>query len=127
MAMKCAAGLTAIQAAGLRAGQAYAAAYTRAKATAAVSDFGDLIAWTRRLLETPGMGDWVRFKLDRRTDHILVDEAQDTNADQWAIVKSLAEEYFTAPANPNAAGEPCSWSATLSRRSSASRAPIPGI
>ncbi len=48
-----------------------------------------------RLLETPGMGDWVRFKLDRRTDHILVDEAQDTNADQWAIVKALAEEYFT--------------------------------
>ena len=29
------------------------------------------------------MGEWVRYKLDRRTDHILVDEAQDTNADQW--------------------------------------------
>ena len=93
--MKSAAGLTSIQAAGLRAGQAYAAAYTRAKETAGVADFGDLIAWTRRLLETEGMGDWVRFKLDRRTDHILVDEAQDTNADQWAIVKSLADEFFT--------------------------------
>ena len=95
VAMKSAAGLVAVQAAGLRAGQAYAAAYTRAKQAAGVADFGDLIAWTRRLLETPGMGDWVRFKLDRRTDHILVDEAQDTNADQWAIVKALAEEYFT--------------------------------
>jgi ATP-dependent helicase/nuclease subunit A len=87
--------LVAVQAAGLRAGQAYAAAYTRAKETAGVADFDDLIAWTRRLLDTPGMGEWVRFKLDRRTDHILVDEAQDTNADQWAIVKKLAEEYFT--------------------------------
>ena len=93
--MKSAAGLVAIQAAGLRAGQAYAAAYTHAKQAAGVADFGDLIAWTRRLLETPGMGEWVRFKLDRRTDHILVDEAQDTNADQWAIVKALAGEYFT--------------------------------
>jgi len=89
------AALAAVQAAGLRAGQAYAAAYTAAKQTAGVADFGDLIAWTRQLLETPGMGDWVRFKLDRRTDHILVDEAQDTNADQWAIVWQLIEEYFT--------------------------------
>jgi ATP-dependent helicase/nuclease subunit A len=95
IAMRNSATLVSIQAAGLRAGQSYAAAYTRAKETAGVADFGDLIAWTRRLLETPGMGDWVRFKLDRRTDHILVDEAQDTNADQWAIVKALSEEYFS--------------------------------
>ncbi len=93
--MKSAASLVSIQAAGLRAGQAYAAAYTRAKESAGVADFGDLIAWTRKLLETPGMGDWVRFKIDRRTDHILVDEAQDTNADQWAIVWQLIEEYFS--------------------------------
>src|SRR5690606_37971714 len=29
-----------------------------------------------------------------RTDHILVDEAQDTNMRQWGIVHSLAEEFF---------------------------------
>ena len=46
------------------------------------------------------MGEWVRYKLDQRTDHILVDEAQDTNADQWAIVEALADEYFTG--NPEA-------------------------
>ena len=40
------------------------------------------------------MGDWVRFKLDRQTDHILVDEAQDTNERQWNIVRALALEYF---------------------------------
>jgi ATP-dependent helicase/nuclease subunit A len=95
LAMRAAAALVAVQAAGLRAGQAYAAAYDRAKRAAGVADFDDLIRWTRRLLDTPGMGDWVRFKLDRRTDHILVDEAQDTNEDQWKIVDALRDEFFS--------------------------------
>src|SRR3990170_842760 len=94
------AALVSLQAAGLRAGAAFAEAYARAKRSAGVADFDDLIAWTRRLFDTPGMGEWVRYKLDRRTDHILVDEAQDTNADQWAIIDALAEEYFTG--NPEA-------------------------
>lgn len=34
------------------------------------------------------------FKLDGGVDHILVDEAQDTSPDQWAIIKALAEEFF---------------------------------
>ena len=87
--------LAADMAAGLRAGQAFAAAYVGAKRAAGVADFDDLIAWTRRLLAQPGIGDWVRFKLDRRTDHILVDESQDTNRAQWDIVQALAEEYFS--------------------------------
>ena len=90
-----AAALAKIQAAGLRAGQAFASAYVRAKRAQGVADFDDLIAWTRRLFEQPGMGEWVRYKLDQHTDHILVDEAQDTNADQWAIVDALAEEFFS--------------------------------
>ena len=89
------AALVSLQAAGLRAGAAFAEAYAHAKRSAGVADFDDLIAWTRRLFDTPGMGEWVRYKLDRRTDHILVDEAQDTNADQWAIVDALAGEYFS--------------------------------
>ena len=59
-----------------------------------VADFDDLIRWAERLLAEPGMGEWVRYKLDQRTDHILVDEAQDTNARQWRIVKALVDEYF---------------------------------
>ncbi|MDQ3074874.1 MAG: double-strand break repair helicase AddA [Pseudomonadota bacterium] len=92
---RCAAEFASTQAAGLRAGQAFARAYRLAKRAAGVADFDDLIAWTRRLLRIDGMGEWVRFKLDQRTDHILVDEAQDTNADQWAIVDALASEYFS--------------------------------
>ena len=98
--MLAASNLARIQAAALRAGQAFARAYVRAKRAQGVADFDDLIAWTRRLFEKPGMGEWVRYKLDQRTDHILVDEAQDTNADQWAIVDALAEEFFSG--NPEA-------------------------
>ncbi|HYX46077.1 MAG TPA: double-strand break repair helicase AddA [Sphingomicrobium sp.] len=90
--------LAAHIAAGLRAGQAFAEAYTRAKRAAGVADFNDLIDWTRQLLSTPGMGDWVRYKLDREVDHVLVDEAQDTNAAQWEIIEKLVEEYFSGSA-----------------------------
>src|SRR5207302_9036712 len=87
--------LASDMAAGLRAGQAFAGAYARAKRAAGVADFDDLIQWTRRLLAKPGMGEWVRYKLDQRTDHVLVDEAQDTNEAQWDIIWKLVEEYFS--------------------------------
>ena len=79
---------------GLEAGRRYAGAYADAKRAAGVVDFDDLISATVTLLGQPGMGDWIRYKLDQATDHILVDEAQDTNAAQWAIVGALASEFF---------------------------------
>lgn len=78
----------------LTVGQAYARAYADAKRAAGVVDFNDLIRHTVRLLETDGMGDWIRYKLDQATDHVLVDEAQDTNARQWDIVKAIAGEFY---------------------------------
>lgn len=87
--------LASDMAAGLRAGQAFARAYTQAKRAAGVADFNDLIEWTRRLLRQPGMGDWVRYKLDRQIEHVLVDEAQDTNAAQWEIIGYLVDEFFS--------------------------------
>ena len=41
------------------------------------------------------MGEWVRYKLDRQVDHVLVDEAQDTNAAQWDIIDRLVDEFFS--------------------------------
>jgi ATP-dependent helicase/nuclease subunit A len=81
-------------AAALEAGRAYARAYSEAKRAAGVVDFDDLIRATVALLQEPGMGDWIRYKLDQGTDHILVDEAQDTNLRQWAIIRALSEEFF---------------------------------
>ena len=49
---------------------------------------------TRDLLRRAGVAPWVLFKLDGGLDHILIDEAQDTNPEQWEIVAALAEEFF---------------------------------
>ncbi len=80
--------------AALELGQDYARVYGDAKRAAGVVDFNDMIRATLKLLKTDGIGDWIRFKLDQSIDHILVDEAQDTNSDQWDIVKALSEEFF---------------------------------
>ena len=67
--------------------------YEAMKARRALLDFDDLVAKTRTLLEDIGAA-WVLYKLDRGIDHVLVDEAQDTSAAQWAIVSALTAEFF---------------------------------
>jgi ATP-dependent helicase/nuclease subunit A len=95
LALRQAAAAAALVAASWRAGQAFARAYGEAKRATGVVDFDDLIRGVERLLQLPGIGEWVRYKLDRSIDHILVDEGQDTNPRQWAIVGSLAAEFFS--------------------------------
>ena len=68
--------------------------YTDRKRSEAALDFQDLINQTRNLLTRADMAAWVLFKLDGGLDHILVDEAQDTSDDQWAIVRALADEFM---------------------------------
>ncbi|WP_311269774.1 double-strand break repair helicase AddA [Sphingobium sp. WCS2017Hpa-17] len=95
IATKLRADYAALLAQALHAGRAYARDYAQAKRLAGAVDFDDLIARAASLLEQPGIAEWIRYKLDQRIDHILVDEAQDTNAAQWRIVRTLAEEFFT--------------------------------
>ncbi len=78
----------------LLAGKAFALRYEAVKRARGLVDFDDLIAKAAELLNTSGMTQWVRYKLDQRIDHILVDEAQDTNAAQWAIIEALSEDFF---------------------------------
>ncbi|MDF3033600.1 MAG: addA [Alphaproteobacteria bacterium] len=59
-------------------------------------DYDDLIQQTRNLLQQPGVAAWVLYKLDGGIDHLLVDEAQDTNTAQWDIIQRLTAEFFTA-------------------------------
>ena len=40
------------------------------------------------------MAEWIRYKLDREFDHVLVDEAQDTNEAQWSIIDALTDEFY---------------------------------
>ncbi|RED51402.1 double-strand break repair helicase AddA [Aestuariispira insulae] len=80
----------------LRLGAAILEAYEAEKDSRDTLDFDDLILKSRDLLT--GGSDavaWVLFKLDGGLDHILIDEAQDTNPEQWQVVGALAEEFFT--------------------------------
>lgn len=67
--------------------------YDAAKRRAGMLDYDDLIRGAERLLDDPGSA-WVLFKLDGGLDHVLLDEAQDSNADQWGIVRALTSEFF---------------------------------
>ncbi len=78
----------------LNAGRAFYHRYAEAKKLQGVVDFDDMIRMTAKLLNQGNMAEWIRYKLDQRTDHILVDEAQDTNLAQWDIVRALAGEFF---------------------------------
>ncbi|ODS03566.1 hypothetical protein AUC71_00780 [Methyloceanibacter marginalis] len=68
--------------------------YVRRKLAEAALDYDDLIIKTRHLLSRAGAAAWVLYKIDGGVDHILVDEAQDTNPEQWSIIERLAEEFF---------------------------------
>jgi len=68
--------------------------YERRKQAEAALDYDDLIVKTQNLLSNVAAAAWVLYKIDGGIDHILVDEAQDTNPAQWTIIESLAAEFF---------------------------------
>ncbi|WP_285021911.1 double-strand break repair helicase AddA [Novosphingobium sp. fls2-241-R2A-195] len=78
----------------LRLGRAFAMAWDAAKQREGLIDFDDQIRRAADLLANQAQADWIRYKLDRRFDHILVDEAQDTNAAQWDIIFAMAGEFW---------------------------------
>jgi ATP-dependent helicase/nuclease subunit A len=77
-----------------RLGDALIRAYDDRKRAQGALDYEDLVTKALGLLRRPGVAPWVLFKLDGGLDHILIDEAQDTNPEQWEIVAALAEEFF---------------------------------
>lgn len=68
--------------------------YAHLKNQSSLLDYNDLIIETNRLLNNPNFSDWVKLKMDGLFDHILIDESQDTNHQQWNIIKSLTEDFF---------------------------------
>ena len=79
----------------LELGRAFALRWDAAKAREGLLDFDDLIERAAKLLKEQVAGDWIRYKLDRQFDHILVDEAQDTNEAQWRIIDALIDDFFS--------------------------------
>ncbi len=78
----------------LRLGAEMLTSYDEHKKSRSLLDYEDLVLATRDLLAREGVAPWVLFKLDGGLDHILIDEAQDTNPEQWDIVARLADEFF---------------------------------
>jgi len=89
-------GLAILEATGaiIRLAGALLDAYGRRKRLHAQLDYDDLVSGALELLRRDGIAPWVLFKLDGGLDHILIDEAQDTNPEQWEIVAILADEFF---------------------------------
>ncbi|MDX2144124.1 MAG: double-strand break repair helicase AddA [Rhodospirillaceae bacterium] len=69
-------------------------AYKVRKRRRALVDYDDLIQTARRLLHRPGIAAWVLYKHDGGIEHVLIDEAQDTNPEQWDIIAALTAEFF---------------------------------
>ena len=83
-------------------GRHVASHYSRAKLQQAVLDYDDLIMKAEALLSASDAMAWVRWKLDFGIHHMLVDEAQDTNPAQWALLSTIADEFFVHEADPEA-------------------------
>ena len=75
--------------------QAYLTAYAQEKGFTDALDFADLITRARALIRDRPSAAWVLYKLDGGIDHVLVDEAQDTAAEQWEIIRALTAEFFS--------------------------------
>ena len=79
----------------LRLGHAMVTVYRDLKRMMGRLDYDDLILKAGDLLTSAHhIAAWVLYKLDGGLDHILIDEAQDTNKEQWTVVGALAEEFF---------------------------------
>ncbi|HEV7277454.1 MAG TPA: double-strand break repair helicase AddA [Devosiaceae bacterium] len=75
--------------------------FEAAKRARSLLDFDDLVEKVGLLFADGALGPWVRYKLDAGITHILVDESQDTNPEQWRTIRAIADEFFV----PGSAGQ----------------------
>ena len=101
---------------------------TRASAAAARSTIDDLIAPRQRSCCSDPGSAWVLFKLDGGLDHVLLDEAQDTNPAQWGIAaasdRGVLRRRRAARNGGRRRPDHLRGRRHRSRRSTASRAPM---
>jgi ATP-dependent helicase/nuclease subunit A len=67
--------------------------YTQAKRTAGQVDYDDMEYLALKLLHEETEWQNILYAFDEHTDHILVDEFQDTSFLQWGIIDKLTEEW----------------------------------
>ena len=69
--------------------------YEQLKAKDGLLEYDDLIINTMRLLQESDNAYYALYNLDITIDHILIDEAQDTNSIQWDLIKLISEDFFS--------------------------------
>jgi ATP-dependent helicase/nuclease subunit A len=67
--------------------------YQEHKKAGGFLDYDDLIYYTWQLLTASEFKDWILYKLDGGINHILVDEAQDTNLNQWQLILAMISDF----------------------------------
>ncbi|MCS7250459.1 MAG: UvrD-helicase domain-containing protein [candidate division WOR-3 bacterium] len=78
--------------------------YEEEKLKREILDFSDLELYAYFLLNEHPEFNNILDAFDERTDHILVDEFQDTNYLQWAIIDKLTEEWRAGKGRKNELG-----------------------
>lgn len=69
--------------------------YEADKRSRSLLDFDDLIERLGTLFRDGRQAAWVKYKLDAGITHMLVDESQDTNFDQWQVIRAITDEFFS--------------------------------
>ncbi len=68
--------------------------YAQKKNNAGVMDYDDLIFRALELLSTPETAEAVLYRIDCRLNHVLIDEAQDTNLYQWKLMDGVVSNLL---------------------------------
>jgi ATP-dependent helicase/nuclease subunit A len=68
--------------------------YKQEKLEMSYLDFNDLVDYAEKLINKVEIQDWIRYKLDSKVKHCLIDEAQDTDMQQWNILHGLIAEFY---------------------------------
>jgi ATP-dependent helicase/nuclease subunit A len=68
--------------------------YCKLKHQMNMVSFDDIIQFAWSLLSKNEFSTWVLYKLDYKFDHVLIDEAQDTNHLQWGVIGKICDEFY---------------------------------
>ena len=75
--------------------------YQAKKELLRVQDFSDLEAYTAKLMLTSDVANYLQARLDAKYKHLLIDEFQDTNPQQWQILLSWLNAYGEGEDKPS--------------------------
>lgn len=70
-------------------------AFTQFKQQHGYVDYTDLIHHALHVLTNTAQRAWVHFRLDSRIQHVLLDEGQDIDTEQWQLLQAIIQDFYT--------------------------------